>query len=542
MSAFDYNKAWKQVYDYESKGLPESALKVVNEIYDKANAQKNAPQLVKAVIHILKFTDYKEEDAFVKNLNRLRDEAEKAQFPAKPLLHSMLAEQYWNYYQQNRWRFNNRTETVDFKNDDISTWTLEKLVQETVKHYQLSLQEAEQSKATKINLYDEVLYGSNEKGRAYRPTLYDFLAHRAVDFYMGEEPAITRPAETFVLQSPEYLSDAADFVKLNIVTKDELAFKYYALKIFQELLKSAPTGAASVDADLKRLLFVKQHSVLPNTTELYLQALQRLEEKNIKDPVSAIVTYHIAQVWVEKGSQYKPLQSDDHKFDARKAFEICETAKKRFPNSDGAKMCEGLQISIQTKLLSAQIEKVNVPGQPFRALVSYKNFTALHWRIIRTSREEVKEQRRKWNRNYNVDREAKFLEYFAAKPAAKTGKVTLPDDKDFQQHSVEIKLDGVPEGDYMVLFSHTPDFKTAKNGLAYAFTTISNLSYVHRNLDNGSTEFYAVHRQTGEPLPNVQAQVLFNRYNSKSQEYELVKGGIFKSDAKGRFTVPYQNN
>jgi uncharacterized protein YfaS (alpha-2-macroglobulin family) len=297
-----------------------------------------------------------------------------------------------------------------------------------------------------------------------------------------------------------------------------------------------------VEADLKRLAFVRRHSVLPNTTELYLQALQRLEEKNIKDPVSAIVTYHIAQVWVEKGSQYKPLQSDDHKFDARKAFEICETAKKRFPNSDGAKMCEGLQISIQTKLLSAQIEKVNVPGQPFRALVSYKNFTALHWRIIRTSREEVKEQRRKWNRNYNVDREAKFLEYFAAKPAAKTGKVTLPDDKDFQQHSVEIKLDGVPEGDYMVLFSHTPDFKTAKNGLAYAFTTISNLSYVHRNLDNGSTEFYAVHRQTGEPLPNVQAQVLFNRYNSKSQEYELVKGGIFKSDAKGRFTVPYQNN
>ena len=32
MNHFDYEKAWKEVSDYQSKGLPESALKVVNEI------------------------------------------------------------------------------------------------------------------------------------------------------------------------------------------------------------------------------------------------------------------------------------------------------------------------------------------------------------------------------------------------------------------------------------------------------------------------------------------------------------------------------
>ena len=33
---YDYEKAWQQVADFENKGLPESALKVVNTIYEEA--------------------------------------------------------------------------------------------------------------------------------------------------------------------------------------------------------------------------------------------------------------------------------------------------------------------------------------------------------------------------------------------------------------------------------------------------------------------------------------------------------------------------
>src|SRR4051812_1470283 len=90
MNAFDFEKAWKEVVENENKGLPESALKVVNEIAAQAKAQNNASQLVKAIIHQLKFTDAKEEDAFVKNLVRIKDEAQKASRPVKPLLHSLL--------------------------------------------------------------------------------------------------------------------------------------------------------------------------------------------------------------------------------------------------------------------------------------------------------------------------------------------------------------------------------------------------------------------------------------------------------------------
>jgi hypothetical protein len=346
MDNFDYQTAWTKVQEFENKGLPESALEQVNLIYAKAKAENNAQQLVKAVIHILKYTEYKQEDSFIKNLNRLQEEAATATFPAKPILHSMLAEIYWRYYQANRYSFSNRTETVNFKNDDISTWSLEKIVDETIKNYNLSLENSEDLKKVKIDIFTEALYGQNDKGRAYRPTLYDFLANRAIDFFMDEEPSITRPAYTFTLNSEDYLNDAENFSKIEIATKDTMAYKFYALKTLQNLTKfhlNDEKPGALIDIDLKRLDFVYRYLTLQNKQELYLNALQNLEQKTLKYPESCLVTARIAQVWIEKGNLYKPNQSDDHKWDNKKAYEICQQAIDRFPNNEESAMASNLQ-------------------------------------------------------------------------------------------------------------------------------------------------------------------------------------------------------
>ncbi len=544
MTVYDYEKAWRQVTEFEGKGLPESALKVVNEIYQKAKAEKNSPQLVKAVIHQFKFTDAKEENAFVSNIKSLEKEIQASAFPVKGVLHSMLAEMYWKYYENNRWRFSNRTQTVNFDNVDIETWTLEKIVTETFHQYQLSLQEVEAAKKVNIDLYEAVTENGNSKGKALRPTLYDFLAHRALEFYMNQEVAITKPAYSFTLNSADYMADVETFTQLKITSQDTLSQKLQALQLFQELLRFHAKDSnpeTFVTLDLERLAFVYSNLVLANKIELRLQILQKLEQKYLDKPVSTLVTYAIAQVWVEKGQLYKPLQSEAHQFDLRKAYEICETAKKRFPESDGAILCHNLQVSLEPKGIGAKLEKINQPGQPFRAWVSYKNFQTLHWRIIKVTREEVKAQREKWRRNYEINQEEKFIQWFADKAPLKSGNYTLPDDKDYQTHSTEIKLDAVDEGEYMVLFSHTSDFKTTANGLAYAFTTISNLSYIHRNRIDGGTEFYLLHRQSGEPLVGVNAQVYVRKYDSRSGDYSLNKENNYITDAKGRFVVPYRN-
>jgi uncharacterized protein YfaS (alpha-2-macroglobulin family) len=542
---FNYSQSWKEVEAFEGKNLPTSAMAEVDKIYAAAKAESNASQLVKAIIYQLKYTEYKEEESFKKNVDKINAELKTAVFPVKPLLHSMLAEIYWNFYQQNRYRFNQRTETVEFKNDDVTTWSLEKIVEEIISNYQLSLQDADKLKSTSIDIYNDVIDKGNDLGLAYRPTLFDFLGHRAVDFFSNNEPdLITKPAYAFTINSADYLTDAESFTSLNITTRDTFAYKYYALKILQELIKlhlNDKEPGALVDVDLKRLRFVYQYLTMPDKQDIYIKSLQKLESKIASHSASVLVSLEIATVLDQQANEYKPLQSDDHKWDRKKAYEICTNAIKRFPNSNEAKQAYNFQRQLENRDISAIVEKVNIPNLPFKAMVTYRNVANLYWRIIPVTREEVTNVRFKYIKDYNVDREQKFIEYFAAKKPQASGKVVLPNDGDYQNHSVEIKLDQLSPNNYIILFSGNENFDFPNNGLAYAFTTISNIAYMHRNRDDGTTDFYTIDRTTGEPVPNVSAQILFRVYNDKAGRYELSNGPVLKSNAEGYIQVPYQN-
>ena len=49
--------------------------------------------------------------------------------------------------------------------------------------------------------------------RYLRPTLYDLLAHRALDYFKSDERDITRPAYAFEIKEKEAFAPANEFVK-----------------------------------------------------------------------------------------------------------------------------------------------------------------------------------------------------------------------------------------------------------------------------------------------------------------------------------------
>ena len=165
-----YVKEWKKVDSLTAKGLNKSALDIVNAIYDKSKIENNAPQFVKAIIHRMKFEQYIEEYSLVKALNKLNEEAKEASYPVKPVLQSMIAESYWRYYQNNRGKFYNRSATVNFDNNDITTWDLKSIFTQVIKNYQASLESADSLKRSPLNIYDEILTKQNNS-RKFRPTL-----------------------------------------------------------------------------------------------------------------------------------------------------------------------------------------------------------------------------------------------------------------------------------------------------------------------------------------------------------------------------------
>src|SRR5438046_4290438 len=111
------------------------------------------------------------------------------------------------------------------------------------------------------------------------------------------------------------------------------------------------------------------------------------------------------------------------------------------------------------KELNLQTEKVNVPGQPFRTLVSYRNFTQLHFRLVKMDR--------KTRETVGTDTwQDEYWKKLVQLPVIKTFDQTLPDTKDYQKHNAEIKTDALPIGDYALLASVNNDFSLPGNLLA----------------------------------------------------------------------------
>jgi len=533
----DYDKLWAKADSLVGKGLTTSALDQVQIIYTKAQTEKNAPQFIKAIIYRIKLESNIKEDFYVSTINDLEREVKTSVYPMKPILYSVLAEMYWRYYQTNRNLFKNRTETFNFKQDDISTWDLKKIVRETIKNFMASIESSDSLKKISLEAYNDIIETQTDS-KKFRPTLYDFLAHRVIDFFKSEEPDLIKPAYKFEISNSNYILPYDKFVKESLSSKDTFSLKFYALSIMQNLLKFHQfdkNPEALVEVELERLEFVKSKAVFENKDSLYLNSLLELENKFKSDPSSTKISYAIGSYYSTKGSTYKPLNGDENKWMQKKAIEVCNEAVKRFPNSDGAINCKYLSETIKMRSITFTTEAVNLPNKPFRAYVSYKNISTLYLRIISANPDEYKKRR-----YYSTD-EQQIREYIDTKPL-KEWTVQLPDDGDYQSHTVEIKIPELPEGFYTILASTDKEFTYKKEGIAYSNTWSSNISYISRKKENGSFDIYVLNRENGTPLKQVSAQLYVEKYDNASREYVYEKAGKYATNEEGYFEIPVSNS
>ena len=531
-----YAEMWKNVEKNQQQGLPKSSLEIVNKIYDKAKRENNTGQLTKALIHQMSIVTEYEEDFIVKAIERLDKEIAESKAPQTQLLHSMKAQVLWSYYQNNRYRFMNRTETVDFVNKDIRTWDLKKIVEAVFYHYRQSLMNADLLKTTDLKIYDPILYNSIKKSRSYRPTLFDFLAFRALDFFGGQEPQIVKPVETFYMNNPSFLSEASEFIKLKITTPDSLAVKYDAIKWYQSLIEFHIKDAdpvALVDADLMRLKFVLNNGTFDNKDSLYLLSLEALYKKFENQEVSAEIGFELAEYYFARSKKYNSFYTPEYQFDNLKAMKLINEIILKYPNSDAANNCKWLKYQIEYPELSINVEEINLPNKPFRAFVSYKNTNQMTLRLIRISSKEYSRLSEKY---YGED----LIKQLLALSFEKTWYVNLPDEKDFQNHSVEISMPELELGHYVVLASSDKAFNTNTDVIIKGQFFINNLSYISRDLKNGEVQVAVYNRETGTPIEGafVEASEYKYSYTTRKYEYSILDKLKTNSDGQCTFKAP----
>jgi hypothetical protein len=534
-SSKDFKKEWASVDSLDDKGLPKSALELVDKIYKKAFAENNAEQVIKARIYQLKYRNAIEEDAFENILNDLIKDAKIMKFPYGPVYHSIASEMYWMYYQNNRWKFNQRSETANFQNDDIKTWDLNKLADACIKHYMLSLENEDSLKRTPISEIKAVIdLGQGTDG--LRPTLYDFLAFRAINFFSNKEIALSKPADYFELKEDFYFSDASEFMNLKIKTADTLSLQFYGIKVIQKLLQFHANDAkpeAFIDADLTRLKFIYSNSVNTEKDELYLNALKKLQNKYNSNAFSTEVAYQVALTLNSLSSNYIAQDSLTIKFKDYKiqSIAICNKAIEQFPNSTGAAKCKNLKSQIENKTLAFNIEQVQIPGKPFVTKISYQNISKV-W--VRVSEIDMDEYERLSQNFYGADFVEKLLK---TATQVKNFEVNLPYELDYNDHTTELVLDSLKYGHYVIFISQNQEFKFDDDQLAYKDFMVSDISYIYRRCKDGDYDVFVTNRSNGKPLNEVSVQEFYSKYNYVTRKYNNVKGKTHITDENGYVKV-----
>ncbi|MEO6718969.1 MAG: alpha-2-macroglobulin family protein [Ferruginibacter sp.] len=496
-------------------------------IYNLAVKDNNDAQQIKSSIYQIKYRQMVEEGSRENNIFFVDTLISRSKQPVKNILQSMQAEMFWHYLQNNRYKFYDRTKLTEEKSKDISTWSLEKLHNTISTLYKASLLNDGLLKQVKLEGFDPIII-KGENTRQLRPTLFDFLGHRALNYFMNDEQGLTKPAYHFIVDDPKVFAPVNEFVKTPFTTKDTTSLHFKAIKVLQDILSFHLNDAKSdalLDADLIRLNFANQYAVIENKLALYENALKNIETKYTNNPGAAQAMYLRALIYNNKGQSFDPLTNKDDQYEIKRAKETCEEAVKKYPASEGAANCQNLVAQILQPSLNLATEKVNLPGQPFRTLVSYKNVKTVYFRMIKITKEEIKKLDRRNNEKYWKD--------IVALRSAKSWSATIPDLQDYQNHSVEIKVEPLPSGTYFLLASLDESFSLQKNIIARQMTYVSNISYIH----NDKNEYYVLHRDNGKPLANTQVQIWETKYNYTKSQNDEVKAESYTTDKNGYFKL-----
>ncbi len=511
---------WKKVDDAVQKGLPKSAIEAIGPIVDAALAEKAYPEAIKAIAKRVLLEGQIEGQKPEEHIVRMKAEIAKAPPEMRPAMQAVLAQFYWSYFEQNRWRFGQRTATTAPPGDDFTTWDLRRLFAEIDSHYSQAVANEAMLRSIPIDSYD-VLLPKGSVPDSYRPTLFDFIAFAAINFYSAGEQAGAKAEDAFEIDaSGPALGSAPDFIAWKPNTTDSESPTLKAIRLYQRLLtihQNDQDRSAFLDADLGRLQIAYANAVGEEKTSRYKAALKSFADTHAKHELSATARHRLAVV----------LQSENEMVEAR---EVAMQGKNAFPQSVGGKLCFNTIAEIEAKSISVMTERVwNDPLPNLR--VSYRNITKVHFRAIKVD----------WNSRFTPDRWSPGTlnqtdrDQFVRQATALAWSADLSPTDDYREatHDVVAPKD-LKAGYYFILASVRPDFSDNDNVISTCDVWVSSLAIVLRqSWGNGKLDGFVLNAKTGEPIANAKVRTFARQDRNNS----VKEAATVSTDANGLFSV-----
>ncbi len=497
----NYSEQWRSVDSLEVRGLVESADSLTIGIIASARKNKDHLQVIKGKIYHYKLYQVNHEDSNQYILDDLNTTIAGMPVPYKNVLLSYKASMLDQYFKENRWKSRGRSDIDDPDSGSIETWSLNLLRDSIHAAYKKSLQQEKVLIATSAGEIEELLF-SFPLNRKYRPTLYDVLAHRALDHYSNTSNfASIRAEDNFSFSSPHLYADTPEFIAISFPEAAHYTSGVKVLQTWQKLeaLHDANNETvAKVFAQLNRLEYVNSQYTGKDKWGHYEDALANLSAQYEGQEVNSLILFNLAMSFYDRSTETGEDGKLLHPNFLKKAVDLAEKITKEFPNTNSSQKAYNLISTITKVELHAKVPAILAPGEPGRMFLSYKSLDSLEMKIYKVPEN--------FSRSFNYMKRDSVILKFIERTELIKKFLELPKAEDYNTHSTEIVIPPMETGNYLI-FASGPN---EKNGFSYGFLQVTDLSLTKTEFDKYSL-FRTLNRTTGDPLEDVKVEFHFTK-------------------------------
>lgn len=487
---FDFEKNWKQINDLEKKGLSAQALEQCQTIFLQAQKEDDSVQLIKSLIYKSNFRQAYEEEALKKSIGEIREVLSSSNGIEKALLSIALRDLYQQYYQRNQWDIRGRLHVSGRVPKDLEAWSQENFREEKENLISAALAEEKVLMKSPSEPWKEIFQDQENDYKTF-PTLYDFVAWKAIAFYSVSEFSNSAQEELVILNQVMLFGEDTQFLNVSFNDFEAKSAKVKTIQLFQKLIKKHQgnkTPNAYLYVESQRIAYLKSNGQIDDKESLLLKTLNDVFEKYKGQAGSE----YLAQVLI---NHY--IWNTENESDLRKAEAICQSMIKADRNT---KYFKGVLSNLQDKELNISMDGVILPNQAAFSTISFQNMTQVWFKIIELSDEEIIERNGRGD-----DQISKYLNL----PVIAEFNYALADQNYLSVKKALFDLPQLGAGHYAIIACTSPDFNMDKDKLRMGKFWVSRLQLISRGNDG---DFLIVDRETGKPIEKAKVEVYSSQW------------------------------
>lgn len=478
MQAQTYDNLWKELEVLERKDLPKSVISEAMKIYDKAKAEQNVPQMMKAYLTAMQYRSLLTPDSLKVDMNGLEQWASQTgSMEDKAILYSILGEM-----------------------------TMPADVKKGLGYLQASLKDKDRLLLIPVEKLRPMVRVGEASKRYFRDNLYNLLARRAIQIMQQYRwQAAAKANQTNSL--PADMTDMDQFVTYQFVPVSDCDLTAAVMQTYQSLLKAYDTetereGWLLTGIDALNYLY-------RNFSGNFSNDVCQQELRKWIHTYPAVKTVPEAYLALAQFLQYQNNQVE--------RLRIVREGVAGYPRYEGINQLKNIEKEILNASLSLEIATA-YPGEQQSVKVNYKNLTGITLQLYKVNLPVTSAVLQ----NRTTHFESKYArlqreEHFSLKPTT-----------DYLNVDTTLTIQAPQAGIYFL--KAVPD---GKKGVSDGtLMNVTALKTIYRPLPDGTLELVVVDAVSGQPVSEAEVTIYTEKGGgySPQQTYQADKQGTLKLD------------